>query len=124
MLNLSPIRQEQAIRFAKEEADGLLAAYPASGGIDRLLQGVARIRTERAVELSVVNEELDDLVRIVCHALAAGDTCSGGLRTAVATLAYLRNPYDKIFDLQVEGGLDDDIAVIRNAWATLKALSK
>ena len=53
MLNLSPIRQEQAIRFAQEEADELLAAYPASGGIERLLQGVARIRTERAVELSV-----------------------------------------------------------------------
>ena len=120
MLNLSPIRQEQAIRFAQEEADGLLAVHPASGGIDRLLQGVARIRTERAVELSVVNEELDDLVRIVYHALAAGNTGSGGLRTAVAVLAYLRNPYDKIFDLQAEGGLDDDIAVVRDAWATLK----
>ena len=72
------------------------------------------------MELSVVNEELDDLVRIVCHALAAGDTGSGGVRTAVAILAYLRNPYDKIFDLQVEGGLDDDIAVVRDAWARLK----
>jgi hypothetical protein len=32
----------------------------------------------------------------------------------MAALCYLRNPYDRVFDLHVEGGFVDDI-VIRDA---------
>ena len=34
----------------------------------------------------------------------------------MAALAYLRNPYDHVFDLQIEGGFDDDIAELRKAY--------
>jgi len=36
---------------------------------------------------------------------------TSSVRRTVAALAYLRNPYDRIFDLHVEGGFADDITV-------------
>jgi hypothetical protein len=77
------------------------------------------MRAERATELSVVADELDGLVAVVREFLAASDEPPPAVRPALTALAYLRNPYDRIFDLHVEGGLSDDIEVIRNAWADI-----
>lgn len=44
---------------------------------------------------------------------------SAKVRTAVAALAYLRNPYDHIFDFQVEAGFIDDRGVIAEAWKSI-----
>ena len=48
-----------------------------------------------------------------------GNTESGPIRKVVAALAYLRNPYDHIFDLHTEGGFVDDIDEIQKAWSAL-----
>ncbi len=63
--------------------------------------------------------EIDGLLRIVRQGVAIKLRPST-LYSAVAALAYLRNPYDHIFDLHVEGGFADDMAVIRGAWATVR----
>jgi uncharacterized membrane protein YkvA (DUF1232 family) len=118
MLNLSPIGHEQALKFAAEEGDGLIRGRPV-GGIEKLLQAVERIRHERPDELAAVRDELDGLIGIVRRAVNTDSVPGKALRVAVAALAYLRNPYDRIFDLHVEGGFTDDMEVLRDAWASL-----
>ena len=119
MLNLSPIGHEEAVSHSQEEADSLLAEYPDSDGVEKLLEKVAWMRTARPDDLAVVSNELDALVKFVRRTLADGDTRSRQLRMAVTALAYLRNPYDHVLDLQVDGGFDDDIAVLRDAYASV-----
>lgn len=121
MLNLSPIGHEQALKHAAEEAADLLARYPAGGGIGKLLAAVARMRAERPEELGSVGDELDGLNQFVLDSLAKGEVQSEWLGSAVAALAYLRNPYDRIFDLHVEGGFTDDVAIIQKAWASISS---
>jgi hypothetical protein len=121
MLNLSPVSHDEAIAHAAEEADGLLSARVDRDGVERLLASVAQLRRERAAELSAVAGELDWLVGLVREFLDQSKEPSEAVRTAATALAYLRNPYDRIFDLHVEGGLSDDIDVIRQAWVALGA---
>ena len=102
-----------------EEADELLSR-PTEDGIDQLLQAVERLRIERSEELSVVNIQLTSLAAIVRDFLSRGDKPSKTVRSALIALAYLRNPYDRIFDLHVEGGLADDVEVIKQAWREVK----
>lgn len=116
MLNLSPFSHEQALEYAAEEADGLLAAHPTGDGVARLLISINQMRVERAADLSPVSTELDGLVDVVQEFLSNGDGRSEAVRSALTALTYLRNPYDRIFDLQVEDGLSDDIDVIRHTW--------
>jgi hypothetical protein len=116
MLNLSPVRHAEAIRHSQEEADALLAGGSLDG-VEKLLGAVDWLRQDRADELAPVASELDAVVAFVRRSLAEGDTHSVGVRTAVTALAYLRNPYDHVFDLQIEGGFDDDIAELRKAYA-------
>ena len=118
MLNLSPVRHTEAVKGSQEEADDLLAGQPRDG-IEKLLEAIDRLRRDRPDDLEPVSKELDFLLAYVRSCLAAGDTQSGDVRTAVAALAYLRNPYDHVFDLHVEGGFDDDIAELRKAYALL-----
>jgi len=66
-----------------------------------------------------IADEINGLVQIVERALASGDLRSAKIRTAVTALAYLRNPYDHIFDLHVEAGFIDDKEVIREAWMSI-----
>jgi uncharacterized membrane protein YkvA (DUF1232 family) len=68
-----------------------------------------------------VKDELDGLICMVERAMESGNTRSSSVRKAVAALAYLRNPYDHIFDLHSEGGFVDDIDVIRKAWAAVSS---
>ena len=118
MLNLSPVRHAEAVKRSQEEADALLAGQPRDG-IEKLLEAINSLRSDRPDDLEPVSKELDFLVAYVGSCLAAGDTQSADVRTAVAALAYLRNPYDHVFDLHVEGGFDDDIAELRKAYALL-----
>lgn len=120
MLNLSPINHAQAMRHADEEADTLLSKHPSGDPVGKLLQTVKRMLAERPDELAAVRQELGDLVRFVESSVAGGDLRSSGLRKAVATLAYLRNPYDRVFDFHVEGGFVDDIDVIKETWVMLR----
>jgi uncharacterized membrane protein YkvA (DUF1232 family) len=117
MLNLSPIGHEQALRHAEDEAQALLAGPP--DGLEKLLQDVERMRVERAADVASVGAALEQLVAYVQHCRTANEKKSAVLRAAVAALAYLRNPYDRIFDLHVEGGFADDIIVLRKASALL-----
>jgi hypothetical protein len=119
MLNLSPVGHEQAIAHAAEEADDILYGKVGVDGIERLLGAVDQLRADRAAELSAVAIELDGLTAIVRRFLRDGSVPSDRVRSATIALAYLRNPYDRIFDLHVEGGLSDDIDVIRQTWTAL-----
>ena len=100
MLYLSSIGHAEAVRHARQKADSLLAGYPEHDGVETLLRAVARMRTDRPDDLAVVNDEIEALMHFVQRALAPGDTRSRQVRVTVAALAYLRNPYDHVFDLR------------------------
>jgi hypothetical protein len=124
MLNLSPVSHEEAIAHAAEEAADILSGKAGIDGVERLLASVDRLRADRVSELSTVATELNGLTAIVRRFLRDGGVASSNVRSAVIALAYLRNPYDRIFDLHVEGGLSDDIDIIRQTWATLNDQSE
>jgi uncharacterized membrane protein YkvA (DUF1232 family) len=119
MLNLSPIGHEAAWRHALDEADDLLRAGSDYAGLRELLRAARELQATRANDLAEARVEVDGLVRMVERAMVSGDIRSAQIRKATAALAYLRNPYDHIFDLHVEGGFIDDIAVIREAWVSI-----
>ncbi len=119
MLNLSPIGREAAKRHALDEADDLLGADSNHAGLHELLRAVKELQGTRENDLAEVRPEVDGLVHLVERAVISGNLRSAKTRKATAALAYLRNPYDHIFDLHVEGGFIDDIAVIREAWTSI-----
>ena len=119
MLNLSPIGHEAAWRHALDEANDLLRAGSDYAGLRELLRAARELQATRANDLAEATDEVDGLVRMVERAMVSGDIRSAKIRKATAALAYLRNPYDHIFDLHVEGGFIDDIAVIREAWMSI-----
>jgi uncharacterized membrane protein YkvA (DUF1232 family) len=102
-----------------DEADDLLRAGSDYVGLRKLLRAVGELQATRANDLAEARDEIDGLVRMVERAVVSGDTRYAKIRKATAALAYLRNPYDHIFDLHVEGGFVDDIAVIREAWVSI-----
>lgn len=120
MLNLSPIGHEQALKHASLEANDLLCADNASALLAKLLRDVSQLREEHSAELNDASEELDHLTESVRRGLRAGDTTSDKVKWAVGALAYVRNPYDHIFDLHVEGGFSDDVEVVHQAWRMCK----
>lgn len=117
MLNLSPIRQGEALRQAEEEADRILKSGSGYADLRKLLESVKQLQTKREGDLLEVKSQIDDLVRFVEQSLVSENTEPEKVRKAVVALAYLRNPYDRVFDFQVEGGFLDDLDVIRGAWA-------
>lgn len=116
----SDAARQHALKHAQEEADTLLAAHAPREGLQKLLTSVVRLLADRPTDLSEVSEEIIGLVKFVEAAGVGEDVRSKAVRKSVAALAYLRNPYDRIFDLHVEGGFADDIAVIREAWTSLQ----
>lgn len=120
MLNLSPIRQQHAIVHAQSEAMDLVAAHPKGAAIEKLLAAAEGMVANLSADLSTVSEEVSWLVKFVRDGLAAPQANSASLIEAVAALAYLRNPYDHIFDHHVEGGFADDVGIIRKAWHSLQ----
>lgn len=120
MLNLSPIGHDVAMGYARDEADELLIAGPDFAGLRELLRFDTELLVTMKNALADVTAYVDDLVRFVERAMDARDLRSSKIRKAVAALAYLRNPYDHIFDLHVEGGFADDIEVLRDAWTSIQ----
>lgn len=118
MLNLSPVTTERVRQFAENEAAQMLAARDAAA-LQRLIDDVQRLRVERAAELDTVSADLDKLVEYAFRALEMPHADGGAGRLAVMALAYLRNPFDGIFDTDIDCGLDDDLSVIREAAKTI-----
>ncbi len=110
MLNLSPISREEALEFAREEAEQLIAT-PDQLGV--LRTSVEALLEEHAAALAPVRSRVEDMLALV-NAHARGATVRRGvLRDVVTALVNLRNPYDQYFDVQAAGGWDDDLDVIR-----------
>jgi hypothetical protein len=118
MLNLSPIGHEEAKQYALDEAKSLIDADSDYVGLRELLQAVRELHTACETALGEITDEIHGLVRIVEQAMASGHLRSAKIQKAVAALAYLRNPYDHIFDLHSEAGFIDDKEVIHEAWAS------
>jgi hypothetical protein len=121
MLNLSPIGHDAALRHALAESDNLRVAGSDYADLRQLLTMSKQLLVERAAQLSVVKAEVEGLICMVERAVESGNTRSSLIRKAVAALAYLRNPYDHIFDLYSEGGFVDDIDVIQKAWSAVSS---
>ena len=121
MLNLSPIGHEAAKQYARDEANELLNGDSNCAGLRELVRSVRELEAVWKDTLGQVKEEIAGMVRMVERAIDAGTLRSAKIHKAVAALAYLRNPYDHIFDLHVEGGFVDDLEVIRDAWASIRA---
>ena len=119
MLNLSPIGRQAAAQHALDEADALIQELSPYPGLKKLLRDVRGLQLDRPSDLAVAAAEISSLVSQVEEAIAVGDVHTPDTRTAVSALAYLRNPYDHIFDFQVEGGFVDDLAVIHEAWMSI-----
>ena len=119
MLNLSPIGHEEAKRQAFDEASELLNPDADVTGLRKLLGAIRELQALWKGALGKIADEINGLVGIVERALESRDFRSAKVRTAVAALAYLRNPYDRIFDLHVEAGFMDDREVIAEAWRSI-----
>jgi hypothetical protein len=111
MINLSPIDGARARRFADEEADGLLGDRD---GVRELLDDVRRLCKAHSNELRAAQKDLEQLIEDV-EAANDNGRISSRHRPSIAALVYLRNPYDQRFDMHVDGGFEDDVAVIRDA---------
>jgi hypothetical protein len=122
MLNLSPIGRDAAMELARSEALTLAKQGPQSSGTCDLIAAVRRLVAGSPNVLSVVAAEVECLINVVKSATEPGKLKSAHALKVLAALAYLRNPYDQIFDLQVEGGYIDDIEVIREAWQAVASL--
>lgn len=113
MINLSPVRQEQAERLAEEEVEKLL--QQGTSAIQQLVMSVKRIAHDHARALEPVRTELDEMLHLVAEESGPASVRKAGARLthALVALAYLRNPYDADFDFHGEVGFQDDIDVIR-----------
>jgi uncharacterized membrane protein YkvA (DUF1232 family) len=118
-LNLSPIGRDAARRQCSDEANDLLRGDSDHTGLKELLRAVRALQTARQNDLMDITQEIDGLAGMVERAMISGDLRSPKIRKATAALAYLRNPYDQIFDLHVEGGFLDDREVVRAAWTSV-----
>src|SRR5262245_35641044 len=108
MLNLSPIGHEEAKRQAVDDANELINPDAGDAGLLKLLGAIIKLQSDWKSALGQIADEINGLVAIVEEALESRDLRSAKVRTAVAALAYLRNPYDRIFDSHVEAGFIDD----------------
>ncbi len=119
MLNLSPMTFERAMEHASLEAGELLSALPDTGPCRTLLADVERLRVAHDDALKESRLELTALTRWLDIALTGKDRGSARMRSVVAALCYLRNPYDGVFDHHGESGFADDVAVIKSAFRGL-----
>ncbi len=119
MLNLSPLTHGKALERATEEAQSILLSPLSTELASRLLSAIQVLRGEHGLELSTVSRELDDLIAVVQRFAEGAVVPPGSLDSALKALCYLRNPYDRIFDLHGEAGLSDDVEVIREEWRRL-----
>lgn len=119
MLNLSPIGPQAAQLHAAEEAEVLLRPGTDFAELRRLIASVKTLLVQHPKELSDIRMKVEGLIRLVENAVDRGHSGSQEVHRAVAALAYLRNPYDHIFDHHVDGGFMDDIRLICDAWGAV-----
>jgi hypothetical protein len=112
MINLSPLEGRHAAERAKLEAERLVTE---PSRLKRLLRDVAGIQRSRASELSEVSTDLALLVALVQGHIDGSGVPIRKLKTAVAALAYLRDPFDALYDQHRHFGLEDDARRIRHA---------
>ncbi|MGO9288760.1 MAG: hypothetical protein ACLP66_06085 [Polyangia bacterium] len=111
MINLSPIGKKSAHELARRDAEALVADPAALRGmIDR----TESLETHRGTELASVATHLAELKALVRRQLAGQAVDRSSLRLAAYALSYLENPYDALFDMHTNLGLEDDCAVIRD----------
>jgi hypothetical protein len=120
MLNLSPLTHDKALERARREAESILSSASGRTMASQLVAATQAMRAAHALDLAPVALELDDLVALVRGFADGTAQKSASLVGALRALAYLRNPYDRIFDLHVEAGLSDDVEVIREEWRRLR----
>jgi len=121
MLSLSPVTREQALRFALEEADQIVADRSM---LRQLACDVREIVETHREALGSVKAELDVLIAFVDSDGGFKRIDRRVLKRIVIALVYLRNPYDEHFDVQAVGGFDDDIDVIRRTFYELAATKR
>jgi hypothetical protein len=110
MLNLSPISREEALEFAREEAEQLIATPEQLGS---LCASVEALLQQHAAALAPVRDRVAVMLALVDAQVRGATVRRDLLRNVVTALVYLRNPYDQYFDVQAAGGWDDDLDVIR-----------
>lgn len=113
MVNLSPFREDYAKRKATDDAKSMLSQR---AKLEALIDDVERLRAKHEELRSHV--DLQRLLDEVTHAMSSGVPPR---LQAIATLEYLRNPYDNIFDDHRPHGFEDDLELIRLASASLRA---
>lgn len=114
-IDLSPIDAHHVLKEARREAVEL-AQRPLE--IERLVQAVQVMLSERARELAPVRRQVEELSALVqAPGAASGLPETARLHESLAALLYLRNPFDAAFDHHAELGLGDDIQVIRDIHA-------
>jgi hypothetical protein len=109
MLNLSPVSRSEALQFALEEAEQLIAA---PDQLRAMLTNITELLEQRSTALATVRERLEAMMDLVDGFLRGARVNPRLLEKVVTALVYLRNPYDQYFDDQAAGGWDDDIEVI------------
>jgi hypothetical protein len=120
MINLSPLEGRHAAERARLEAEHLVSE---PNRLKRLLRDVAGIQRSRASELSEVSTDLALLVALVQGHIDGNRVALRSLKTAVAALAYLRDPFDAHYDQHRHFGLQDDARRIRGAALAIGVVS-
>ena len=118
MLNLSPITRNDAEKDSQDEAKKLLSSKTVD--LPKLIREVEQICEKANSEFQSVRKELDGIMRFVKKSNSFHNPNSRALKSAVAALLYLKNPYDRVFDFHVEGGFEDDCEMIRKVWKTIQ----
>lgn len=121
MVNLSPFVPGHAAELADLEA-GRIVEEPDE---DRRREALAEVARDVRRLLTIRREELgqiqDDIAALLTVIEGPGAASAGNrLHTALRALLYLRNPYDRHFDLHPTVGLQDDIAIIREAYRAIR----
>ncbi|MHB8872079.1 MAG: DEAD/DEAH box helicase family protein [Myxococcaceae bacterium] len=112
MVNLSPLREQHAQARAREEARRLVENQ---SGIERLVADVQVLVRSRKRELAGVEGDLEYLSE-----LARTGKVNKVREDATYALCYLRDPYDSVFDLHADLGLEDDCNLVAQVAKRLR----
>ena len=111
MIDLSPFEPEHAWRSAQAEAEQLLLDATARR---RLIREVQEMLGKKK-HLVAIERELNELTLYVERSGHNGQADTSQIAKAIAALAYVRNPYDAVYDFFEGLGFEDDIAIVKEA---------
>lgn len=117
MINLSPMDGRHAMERARREAERV---FDNATQLSRLLDEVDSMRNDRTAELAPVSGDLDELVALVQRRMDGAAVSEGKLKTAIAALAYLCDPFDALYDQHAHLGLEDDVRYVRKAAGIIR----